>query len=1149
MALTGHGRHPGEVHAQDEEVTNRNWVEADSMDQNQHEELQDIGRAAWGRPAPCQDGDLQDELVISRLQAEMEGLKGQRASLEAAPMDAGQRGEMAVEDVNPAELEATLLQARQVMVWLLWAAFLSVQMCKPRQRRVWRSTPCLESRGSGPAFPGLLTSPPPPVALSVLMAKLSCQRSLAAYNSLTDKHLAGYFNNTRIRRHLLRTGLITRSGRILSEKEYQLNIMKRDHQKYIRECLAQAIFHKVLDMERYHQLEIKKKLETLARKERIQRFKGVHTQRSVESNMPVLSPHPPAGPKTNRDHSVLVDERHASPSAMTTPRPYTAPGNMQPPIRLQPLLSHPAVGTVPKITSGSRSKVSLLEKEAPFPVAGKKAAARFRTSPGSSQRRNPFQLPRLSSFMMPIPPPPLSPSGKVARESRPETWRRRRFRPTTASDGVDPLFTTDSRRIRKTSLHSNAAITMVYLGKSVHLSCDNPDCRDEIKVYQQHCGGENLCVYKGKLLEKETFQFISKRHHGFPFSLTFFLNGMQVNRLSSCCEYKHRKGSRLGGKRGYFGFVCVERASPCYKCIIAMGLDRKASSPNPRKEKSTEEREEPKKGEEKVRQGREQGIPGRNEVEVEGSPASASAVFSAQEMKTEFREVRTVMEEMERKGKPGRDVWEDDQENTLDYGYEEDFEADAEKQDEKADEERPAEQRVDGASKSPSEDGRDHALGPGGGREPSPRAPPDADGDAREERDADLWKLGYLSKTIFKTLRPVAESQRGWRDEEPRITGKTDLKTASSSSSRSHPCSSGSEDGSAVGPGEAHTEDDTGESARSASSEELSEDELPEKPHLPPEEPLDMKTGDQEIAKTEGETEPLPGEDSFEKVLEEEMERRSPGITESLSEKARKHASEADEEKDPRSPWEGSPAEVKGKWAGLPGVERGGKNSLPSACDLALDAPHKNLAVGERAALDPSSATKPLAQGVCKLAKEEAPREDPAGPAAAGDSAARNQDEAPRELALVLTVAGAEKAAHEGAQGSEKAAALVSGGLRETPGEAARLETGAAEGGEAESDVESEEDTSTDLEDTGPLEDAASATEEGSEEAALGGEEPAPGQKGAMGTEAPLRPCTGEAGAGWRGGSEASPGGPGAGEAERAEAATPAEAAGEEEAQ
>lgn len=42
---------------------------------------------------------------------------------------------------------------------------------------------------------------------------------------------------------------ISRSGRILSEKDYRLNAMRKDHQNYIRECLAQAIFHKVLDME------------------------------------------------------------------------------------------------------------------------------------------------------------------------------------------------------------------------------------------------------------------------------------------------------------------------------------------------------------------------------------------------------------------------------------------------------------------------------------------------------------------------------------------------------------------------------------------------------------------------------------------------------------------------------------------------------------------------------------------------------------------------------------------------------------------------------------------------------------------------------------------------------------------------------------
>lgn len=36
----------------------------------------------------------------------------------------------------------------------------------------------------------------------------SVSRLISAYNSLTDKHLAGYFSNTRIRRHLQRAGLV-----------------------------------------------------------------------------------------------------------------------------------------------------------------------------------------------------------------------------------------------------------------------------------------------------------------------------------------------------------------------------------------------------------------------------------------------------------------------------------------------------------------------------------------------------------------------------------------------------------------------------------------------------------------------------------------------------------------------------------------------------------------------------------------------------------------------------------------------------------------------------------------------------------------------------------------------------------------------------
>ncbi|XP_070324025.1 glutamate-rich protein 3 isoform X4 [Odocoileus virginianus] len=940
---------------------------------------------------------------------------------------------------------------------------------------------------------------------------------LAAYNSLTDKHLAGYFNNTRIRRHLLRSGLITRNGRILSEKEYKLNIMKKDHQKYIRECLAQAIFHKVLDMERYHQLEIKKKLETLARKERIQRFKGEHTRWTIENNIPLLSPRPPVGPKTNRGHSVLVDEGHSSPVTPTAPRPYTAPGNMQPPIRLQPLPSNPAVRTVPKVTLGSRSKTSLLETETPFPIG-------------------------------------------------------------------------DSRRIHKTPLHSNAAITMIYLGKNVHLAYDHPDFRDEIKVYQQHCGGENLCVYTGKLLEKETFQFISKRHQGFPFSLTFFLNGIQVNRLSSCCEYKHRKGSRLGGKRGYFGFVCVERSSPCYKCIIAMGLDKKTTSPKPRKEKNTEKKEGQKKGEGKLRKDRECLIPRRRDME--GSKASASVVFSAQELHAGLSEVRTAVEEMERKEKPGQDVWEDDQGNIFKYEYEEDFEADEEKQDGKANEEGQADDQMNETSKSPSDDEKDH-LDP-------------------ERESETLWKAPDADDNVKDEGDGCSESEL--EDD------KQDGKTVSSTSSRSHPYSSSSEDESALGDQETHAENSPNESVRSSSSQELSESDKPGKTHLPTEDSPEIE--EQEIIETDVEIKPLLIEENLENILEQEAEKRTGVIAESLSEKSREHVSEEEKEKNKSKLWEESTAKVKDKKAGPHRVDKGVEQVVAEAVGSRLHCHYNSesgvgsadegeklsrkleadtgAVVEERTALSsnkkskqvaseehtlekkeaveegegpqhrdagaeekgdaalwgkaevnevPSGQGKPkaeqlalvgqfteereLSQGIAAEAEAEAEgdrRQDKEGlgareEAAAKDSGGPKEGEAAEAWVLMQTVLETEKAACEGGQASERAllasqaAALNSGCAQETAAlrQAVRPEKGKSESaavsvaGSAKPGVEdSGEEACTDLEDRGPVEDATSDREEGLEEAMLGRDESTKEREAVTGVETPLSSSTSE---------------------------------------
>lgn len=94
-----------------------------------------------------------------------------------------------------------------------------------------------------------------------------------------------------------------------------------------------------------------------------------------------------------------------------------------------------------------------------------------------------------------------------------------------------------------------------------------------------------------------------------------------------------------------------------------MGLDKKPTSPKPRKQKSLEKREEPK-GEGKLRKDRAYIVPRRNEME--GSKTSSSVFFSAEEEKTGVEDVRTAVEEMERKGK--QHVWEDDQENIFKYG-------------------------------------------------------------------------------------------------------------------------------------------------------------------------------------------------------------------------------------------------------------------------------------------------------------------------------------------------------------------------------------------------------------------------------------------------------------------------------------------------
>ncbi|CAH8866222.1 unnamed protein product [Trichobilharzia szidati] len=111
-------------------------------------------------------------------------------------------------------------------------------------------------------------------------------------------------------------------------------------------------------------------------------------------------------------------------------------------------------------------------------------------------------------------------------------------------------------------------------GKVSSAKEDNQYLSRVITVIQQPNGGKTLTVFKDSLQPGDIFQIVSRRAYGFPFSLTFYVDGTQDTRISACCEYRHRQGVRIGGRNGHFVYLTVEGSFPCYRCQTAKAMKR-----------------------------------------------------------------------------------------------------------------------------------------------------------------------------------------------------------------------------------------------------------------------------------------------------------------------------------------------------------------------------------------------------------------------------------------------------------------------------------------------------------------------------------------------------------------------------------------------
>ncbi|XP_067046669.1 glutamate-rich protein 3-like isoform X2 [Acropora muricata] len=368
---------------------------------------------------------------------------------------------------------------------------------------------------------------------------------LASYNSLQDKHLAGYFSNSRMKRHLRKSGLVTKRGTIIDEKTYRLNMAKKEHRKHVRDLLATAIVHKTLDIERVRQYEIRKRLDEAYKVELVRRVKEARTRKGDEDILPLLSP---------RERTAHMRKVHKGKSE----RPSTAPAavlddssELDGPLRPSEIYYDDDSKKIYYKVASSSSPVQMDEAEELGP--------------------SPYVRAYPSTYPGPAPPPTGTPRRRRAASVPRRGIKLQRYH---------YLARTEPAVARRVQLQSMAEVTMKFLGPSLVLtnSIFPEDRLSEVMVLQQHCGGSTLCVFRELLPPNTIFTFISRRHRGAPFGLTFYIDGMQDIRLSSCCEYKHKPGKILGGRNGHFQFVLVEGAAPCYRCQVASGVRSKRRS-------------------------------------------------------------------------------------------------------------------------------------------------------------------------------------------------------------------------------------------------------------------------------------------------------------------------------------------------------------------------------------------------------------------------------------------------------------------------------------------------------------------------------------------------------------------------------------------
>jgi len=363
---------------------------------------------------------------------------------------------------------------------------------------------------------------------------------LASYNPLTDPHLAAHYSNRRRRKQLKSAGLIRKNGEIISEREWLLQNQNKEARSHMKDLLAQAVVHKALEIERNRQVDIRNQLEMMAKKERVRRIRAERSKTELIMKPIKVTSGAPRGRSAQggRRESYQSSQSHQSEQQTNETKETKKEKKLQ------------------KIHELDYSTLKMIKKE----VDRNRA---FHPTPSPFQpvhETNPKKIPNL----------PNLPEHQMRRSNT--------MHMTSKSSGAR-LHRPEPGMIVKVRQQTLCEMKYKYIGRPGMGETAYLDPEDVV-IEQQHCGGETIKVYHGLLMPGQKIHFTSRRHRGFPYSIVMYVNNIRVERISSCCEYKYKKGAKLG--TGTLQFISVEGAAPCFKCNVRNNIIKDKPDPAPR---------------------------------------------------------------------------------------------------------------------------------------------------------------------------------------------------------------------------------------------------------------------------------------------------------------------------------------------------------------------------------------------------------------------------------------------------------------------------------------------------------------------------------------------------------------------------------------